>query len=270
MTDHILSIKQLQNLEESYMLYSGYTKMPFVECDPETFDDQIHVFSDEKELQEFARPYTEQKILLSGRKVLKAQAPGIFVSLFAMGVNAVIFHNNGTTVSIQLDKLVKKPDMKKLQEEPIPIMNSTLTLSAVYFLQELHRPVEHDMKQLKELEDEMVANLVRSRYILGMLTADPNEKFDPKNPEQPKKINYIKDKDGQIFLPIFADLAEFQKFYRDKASKMGMAVVTFEKLPATLMKEAKGVVLNPASFGLQILNEQLKQIITANFISEEE
>lgn len=268
MIDHTLSIKQLQNLEETFFLYSGYTKMPYVECDPETFDDQMHVFSDEKELQEFARSYTEQKILLSGRKVTKAQAPGAFVSLYAMGINAVIFHNNGTSVSIQLDKLVKKPDMKKLQEEQLPIMNPTLTLSAVYFLQELHRPVEHDMSQLKELEDEMVANLVRSRYILGMLTADPNDKFDPKNPDQPKKINYVKDKDGQIFLPIFADLAEFQKFYREKAANMGMAVVAFEKLPTTLMKEAKGVVLNPASFGLQILNEQLTQIVAANFTTE--
>lgn len=269
MTDHILSIKQLQNLEETYILYSGFTKLPFVECDPETFDDQIHVFSDEKELQEFAKAYTEQKILLSGRKVDKEHAPSAFVSLFAMGVNAVIFHNNGTTVSIQLDKLVKKPDMERLQKEPVPIMNPTLTLSAVYFLQELHRPVEHDMKQLKEAEDEMVANLVRSKYILGMLTANPEDKFDPKNPDQPKRINYVKDKDGQVFLPIFADLAEFQKFYGKNTAKMGMAVIAFEKLPTTLMKEAKGVVLNPASFGLQILNEQLNQIIAANFTSEE-
>lgn len=269
MIDHTLSIKQLQNLEELYIIYSGYTKMPFVECDPETFDDQIHVFSEEADLQEFAKAYTDKKILLIGKKCPKAQAPGIFASLYGMGINSVIFHNHGTTVSIPLEKLVKKPDLKKLQEEPLPIINPTLTLSAAYFLQELHRPVEHDMKMLKELEDEMIANLVRSRYILGMMTANPDEKFDPKNPNQPKRVHYVKDKEGQIFLPMFADISEFTKFHKKNAEKLGMAVVTFDKLPTTLMKEAKGIVLNPAGFGLQILKEQLDQIVAANFITEE-
>lgn len=265
MIDHTLIIKQLQNLNELFIIYSEYTKMPFIECDSETFDDQVHVFADEKELQEFAKPYTEQKILLGARKHTKPQAAAAFYGMYGMGVNAIVFHNNGTTARIQLEQIMKKPDMEKIMAEPLPIINPTLTLSALYFLQELYRPVKHDMAQLKELEEEMIANLVRSKYILGMMTVNPDEKFDPKDPKQPKRVNYVKDKEGQMYLPIFSDVTEFRKFHRENVKKMGMAVVTFDKLPKTIIKEAKGLVLNPASYRLQIGTEQLGKIVAANF-----
>ena len=97
------------------------------------------------------------------------------------------------------------------------------------------------------------------------MTVNPDEKFDPKDPKQPKRVNYVKDKEGQMYLPIFSDVTEFRKFHRENVKKMGMAVVTFDKLPKTIIKEAKGLVLNPASYRLQIGTEQLGKIVAANF-----
>ena len=54
-------------------------------------------------------------------------------------------------------------------------------------------------------------------------------------------------------------------FDGENVKKMGMAVVTFDKLPKTIIKEAKGLVLNPASYRLQIGTEQLGKIVAANF-----
>ncbi len=261
MVDNTFMIKKLQSMKEVHVIFSRYTNMPYVECDPETYDDQIHILSTEEEVQEFAKEYTEKKILLMAKKLPKVQLLPVLGGMFSLGVNAVFFHNNGTSARIQLEELVKKPDMEKIKDNPVPLMNPTLTLSALYFLQELHRPVEHDKQQLKELEDEMIVNLVRSKYILGMTTADPKEKFDPKDPKQPKRVSYVKNKDDQMFLPVFSDLGEFQKFYKEKARDTGMAIVTFDKLPKSIVKDAIGMVLNPAGFHLHIGTEQLEKIV---------
>ena len=261
MDNKTLALKTLHHLESVYMIFSQYTRMPYVECDSETFDDQVHILASEDEAQAFTKEHTEKKIALVAQKIPNDKAPGVLVSMYALGANAVVFHYNGTTETFQLEQLVKKPTFDKALAEKLPIMNPTLTLSTLYFLQELHRPVAHDKKQLKALEDEMIVNLLRSKYILATAAANPGEKLDPKNPKQPKCINYIKNKEGKLFLPVCSDVSEFQKFYQKKASELGMTVVTFTQLLKHLSPEAKGVVLNPASFALQIQKEQLEKIM---------
>jgi len=261
MVDNTFMIKKLQSLEYIYVVFSKYTRMPYVECDPDTFDDQVHVFSSEQDVQTFAKDYTEKKILLMAQKISNDQAPGVLSGMFGIGVNTVVFHHEGQAASIQLEHIVKRPAIAKELEDKLPIMNPTLVLSALYFLQELHRPVEHDKRQLKELEEEMIVNLKRSKYLLAMVPTNPGEKLDPTNPKQPKAVNYIKDKNEQLFLPVYSDVTEFQKFYGEKAKEIGMLVVPFEQLPKNITKEAKGLVLNPAGFNLQIVKEQLDKIL---------
>lgn len=38
------ALVNLRNLEEIYVIMSGVTKMPFVLCDEETFDDEVLVY----------------------------------------------------------------------------------------------------------------------------------------------------------------------------------------------------------------------------------
>ena len=57
--DKTFLIKSIQKREEMIVAYCAYTNMPLVVCDPETFNDQIFIFDDEKLLQEFAKSYTE-------------------------------------------------------------------------------------------------------------------------------------------------------------------------------------------------------------------
>lgn len=261
MVDHRFALKKIQSLKEVIVLCFQPTKMPYIECDPETYDDQVHIFGNEEEAQEFIKSYKEKKIALAAMKVLQKQAPLVLTSLYAYGVNALVFHDNHMITRLQMEQVVRKPEFEKAFNGKVPAANPSLQLSALYFLEELRRPVEHDMKQLKELEEEMVANLVRSRFILASKAANADEPFRPDDPNQAKVINYIKDKEGQIFLPVFTDVSEFQKFYREKAKGMGMLVMKFHHLQKHLQKDVKAIILNPAGFHLQIVPEQLDKII---------
>ena len=63
------ALVNLRNLEEIYVIMSGVTKMPFVLCDEETFDDEVLVYYQEESAKEKA------KALLSG--LLKNDIMGI-------------------------------------------------------------------------------------------------------------------------------------------------------------------------------------------------
>ena len=256
--DNTFMIKKMQKLEEMLVVFSQFTRMPFVECDEETFDDQVHIFADEQNLQEFVKSYGDKKVLLGGVKVLKNQMKGFYTSLFSMGVNAVMFHEGDSVTRIQLEELEKKPNMEALSKEKIPVINPPLQLSAVYFIQELRRPVEHDMKQLHELEEEMIANFAKSRFIIGMEVAKAEG-----STEEKVRIPYVKDKEGNVFQPVFTDFAEFQKHYKQNAAKMKMAPLTMAQLPKYLVKESKGFVMNPSGFNLQLSKEQIEIIVKA-------
>ena len=61
-------IKSVQKKNEMIVAYCAYTNMPFVICDPESYNDQVWIFDNEPLLQEFAKEYTQKKILLKGIK----------------------------------------------------------------------------------------------------------------------------------------------------------------------------------------------------------
>lgn len=264
MIDHTFAMKKMKNLEEVFVAFSQPTHMPFVECDEETYDDQVHMFANESEVLEFAKAYAEKKILLTGVKVPKNQTKGLYNSFYSIGVNVIVFHENENIYRLELKDVAPMPDMNKLLKEKLPVINPTLQLSALYFLQEMYRPVKHDMQHAKELEEEMLVNLLRSRYILPLENANPGQPLNPKDSGQKKRIPYVKDKDGNLWLPVFSDFAEFQKFYKEKTLKMGMAVQEFQDLPKHVAEQAKGVVVNPGGFHLHVSREQLGKLKAVN------
>ena len=58
-------LKKMREAEAIYVLMSDCTRMPFVVCDPETYDDQVLIFFSEEEAmkggQEFLKEGTGQK-----------------------------------------------------------------------------------------------------------------------------------------------------------------------------------------------------------------
>lgn len=259
--DHTFIIKKIQKLEELLVPFSHFTRMPFVECDEETFDDQIHIFAEGEKLQEYCKAASESKILLAPVKVPKDQVKGFYTTLHSIGVNALLFHEGDAATRIQLEDLEKAPDMEELSKQKIPVINPALQLSALYFIQELRRPVEHDMQRLHDMEEEMMANFAKSKFIMAMEMVKSED--SAKEDDQQVRIPYVKDKDGNIYQPIFSDFAEFQKYYKQEAVKMRMAPLSVSQLSKYLVKESKGFVINPSGFNLPMQREQMEVIVKA-------
>ncbi len=149
--DKSFLVKKIQKRTDMVVAYCAFTNMPLVVCDPETFNDQVWIFENEALLQEFAKSYTEKKILLKGVQYKNGQFLQFFASLYTMDVNELVFVDEGVTTAIALEDLVSRPDYSKLKNGSAPILNPQLQLTGMYFMQEAARPVPNEEKaNLKE------------------------------------------------------------------------------------------------------------------------
>ena len=263
-------LKKFQKLEYLYVLFSQATKIPYIECDPETFDDQIYCFVSEEKSREILNQYLEEKkTVLGSAKIPKAQIIPFLGSLYFYGVNTVILQEE-EPVRIELERLVKKPDLETMKNDKIPRANPDLQLTAAYFLQEARRKTKErskeEMQQLRDMEEEMAVNLFRSRFVLPLDLSASGGKLDLKKPNF--KVPFMKLPNGDSFVPCFSDLTEFQKFGQQnkelvKNMKFTLIAVPFDAL-AGFNQQAKGVILNPSGLNL-ILTKELIALLKKNY-----
>ncbi len=264
--DKTFLIKSIQKRESMIVAYCAYTNKPFVVCDPETYNDQVWIFEDEKSLQEFAKPYTEKKILLRGLKYENKDFLKFFSMLFTIGVNELVFVGEGKKDLIALEELIKKPDYSALPVQQQPVQNPELQLTGLYFMQEAKRPVPNEEKQevLKELEEELAANLVKARYLVPIELLEGSETNEEKLKSNKYRFPILKNvkkeketgaEQETIVQPIFTDTIEFERFNREK--KFTALVLPFKNLNRFLVKDSKGFLLNPAGFQLNMPRELL-------------
>ena len=199
------AIKELQTREMVYVAYSQATKLPYVKCDEESYNDQAWIFSTEEQIKEFGKQLLEDKILLMGMRYAKKDYPRLYGTFYAIGINSVVWVDGEDKIEIDLPDIAKQADLSKLEPAQRPLLNPTLQLSGIYFMQELRRPVEKDQHgNIRELEEELIVNLRKSEFLLAMDV----------DPENPKKINipYLKNKKDEILQPVFTDVMELEKF----------------------------------------------------------
>ena len=77
------AIKELQNRDMVYVAYSQFTKLPYVKCDEETFNDQAWIFSTEEGIKEFGKKLLDDKVLLMGSHQLHKKCHTILDNLFS-------------------------------------------------------------------------------------------------------------------------------------------------------------------------------------------
>ena len=246
------AVKELQARETVFVAYAQTTRLPYVTCGEETYNDQVWFFADEESVKEFGKKKLEEKVLLMGMKYEKKDFPRMYGLMFAIGANSVIWNNGTEEIEIDLERIVRKPDLSQVEPAKRPLINSTLQLSGIYFMQELRRPVvKEEHKNLRELEEELIVNLKKSQFLVAMEV----------DKENPKKINvpYLKNKEGPILQPVFSDVMEYEKFARGK--KFRLAKIPFAKLPEILNTQAEAMVFNPLGFNLILNKEQFKKIL---------
>ena len=65
------AVKELQARETVFVAYSQATKLPYVTCGEETYNDQVWFFAEEETLKEYGKKKLEDKILLMGSVMRK-------------------------------------------------------------------------------------------------------------------------------------------------------------------------------------------------------
>ena len=109
------AIKELQNRETVFVAYSQATKLPYVKCDEETYNDQAWIFSTEEGIKEFGKKMLEEKVLLMGMKFTKKDYPRLYGTFYAIGVNTVVWVDGEDKIEIDLPDIAKQADMSKIE-----------------------------------------------------------------------------------------------------------------------------------------------------------
>lgn len=245
------AIQELRNREKVFVAYSQATKLPYVTCDEETFNDQARIFATEEEIKEYGKQLLEDKILLMGMKYEKKDFPRLYGTLYAIGVNSVIWTDGDNQIEVEIQRIATQRDMSKIEPSKRPLLNPSLELSGIYFMQELRRPVkQEEHKNIRELEEELIANLRKAEFLIAI------------NAEQEENgklhIPYLKNKEDKILQPVFTDVMEFEKFGRGK--NLRVAKVSMDKLPGLMIPQASAYVINPLGFNLILNKEQVEKI----------
>ena len=246
------AVKALSRSEALFVAYSAATRLPYVICDEESFNDQAWIFSTEEGVKEFGKKKLENKELLMGMKYDRKNFGQLYGTLYAIGVNSIVWNDNGESCEVDITAVAKQADHSKLEPNRRPLLNPTLQLSAIYFLQEMKRPVPmEEHVDIKAKEEELIANLVKSEFLIAM-NVDPSD---------PKKISvpFLKNKDGKALQPFFSDIIEFQKFAKGK-KEIRAAKVPFSKVKDMMVKDVEAMVMDPMSLNMIFDKKQLDLI----------
>lgn len=236
-------LQQLRNLEEIFVLFSRCTRLPYVHCDEESYNDQIYVFRKEEDARNAAVKCQEKKIPVQIMKVEKGNFLNFYSSLYFQGINSMVIDEGENQIEILLEELVTPPDYSKIPEGQIRVDNPQFQLTAMYLMQALRKePNVKPTRELQELEEELTVNMRRGTYIVPV--------------QEDKKVPLMKLKEDVMVQPVFTDIHEFNKF--GGAKKFRGAVIPYDKLPEAVVEQAKGIVINPLSVHVVIMKEQLK------------
>lgn len=230
-------LTKLQNAEAVYTLISEYTKMPYVVCDKETFDDEVLLFFDEETAKKEADSLRQEGNPVQIARVGHDLLLHFYTSFFPMGVNCFRI-NKGTEeeTTIQHGDLVRRQGADQSPKGVKRIENPELHLTSLYFTQEFCKnPTEKLSEELSELYDELRVHFSRGEYIVGA--------------EEDKGLPMLKQKEGRAFLPVFTDIQEFQKFNKEGKFKPG--ILQADKIPELMTEEIVGVAINP--FGVNVI-----------------
>ena len=101
---------------------SGATRLPFVFCDEETFDDEVFLYYRAEDAKEKAEELQEKKYASAVVKLEDKQLLAFYTSLYTMGVNCLAVNSGtDTQINIQLSDLVTRRKPEDLPEGKQPV-----------------------------------------------------------------------------------------------------------------------------------------------------
>ncbi|MFI3238490.1 MAG: SseB family protein [Lachnospiraceae bacterium] len=244
-------IKKIPSAESIYVIYSQITKMPYVSCHEETFDDFIYIYFDSEKAKAHAMKLNEEKIPTAVIKCEEAKVLLFLADLRFMGINAMCFVDE-EEVMIQHKELLTFPEETEETIKKKPVDNPSLHLSILYLMQEVRRPIEKEKKvNVAHLEEETSANIYKGKFLLPV-QAQTGE-TPTEGQEVKTSVMLLKNDKDEMFVPLLTDFPELRKFLKDKNSQV--VVANFEGVMKVIKgSTTAGVVINPASSNV-VLNK---------------
>ena len=127
----IETLNKLRTTEAIYVLMSSCTRMPYVVCDPETFDDEILLYYTEAEAKEEAMKLQKEGNPMQLVKVDENSRLSFFTGLFPMGVNCILVDKGlDGQITVQLVKAWSKSSATRIvpTSSKLPIKSVTNSL----------------------------------------------------------------------------------------------------------------------------------------------
>ena len=232
------TLAALRNPGELYVVMSAATRMPFVLCDENTYDDEVLLYYRLEDAKEKAKQLAADRYQTAVAKLNDKQLLGFYTSLFTMDVNCLAVNSGtDTEIQIQLNELVAREKPEEVPGSKKVVENPALHLTALYFMQEMRRQnTTEPTPEIRELQEELLAHYQKGTYIIAI--------------EENGQVPILKQKNGLIYQPVFTDALEVQKF--SKGKKMRLMAIPAAKIPEILVPDAKGVVINPLGVNVQL------------------
>ena len=103
------TLAALRNPGELYVVMSAATRMPFVLCDENTYDDEVLLYYRLEDAKEKAKQLAADRYQTAVAKLNDKQLLGFYTSLFTMDVNCLAVNSGtDTEIQIQLNELVAR------------------------------------------------------------------------------------------------------------------------------------------------------------------
>ncbi len=261
--------KRIFGLDEAYAIRSGCTNMPYVRCSEQTVNDQVFLFEDEGQAKEFCSSCQDTAgplavIPLHTRPVPGQQGKAVsevrsfLASLPTLDVDVVFFKGREMAEGQEcyVSDILPAGFAQKLTKGGM--YNPLLQLTGIFFCQQARLPKEkQDREELQLAEEEFSANLVKSSLFLAVLPPEGQDAGEglAKVSLAKCRFPFIKNKKGNVFMPVFTDIAELQKYAHGR--RMAAMRVAFTKLHNYILKDAESCLINPAGFALPLPKKQL-------------
>lgn len=236
--------KNLGSIPKFFSIFSNHTRMPYIECDEETFLDKIFLFVDEEKAKAFVASHNKNNQSLVVATIDQQFAKNFFSSLIADGIDTICFMDEETS-DLAMNQIITRTLKEGV---PQPIENPALQISMMYFLQNARNiQSEEDKENAQRLEEEMMVNIARATYLMPVVPVEATDE-NGNNRVMPM---HIKNQNEDVFIPIFTDMDEFMKM-RPKDGPNQFIPISFSQIKSTKLEGIIGFVINPGSVNLQL------------------
>ncbi len=251
-------MKPLEQTDQIYVMYSACTSMPYVYQQPDTAYDLLLVFDKKENYDACAGQFAEEKRPVRCVECKKAQYTQFFTGMYYIGVDGVLLNMGGEEKTFSLSELAKKPDYASMPSRMMQLQNARLQLPMLYFLQEVRRPVPAEQKRgLAAMEEEVMTNLAKTSFLIPYKMIQNGSQSQDPSRRQVEMLT-IRDKEGNLFQPLFTDAMEFVKYSQQK--QLECLIVPFWDLDKFMYSRLKGYMINPLGCNLLMERPQYEHV----------